>query len=268
MKNILVLIHDDEGQESRLQTALDATRALEGHLKCIHVTELIPVGGDAFDMSGGVVVLAAEQDVETKNRASVERRLAEEDVSWDMVEISGSIEPALLQEADLADLIVVNAETADQSRSRIRSLVERLAVKSRKPVLAATSASSGFRPADPVLIAWDGSDPAAAALRAAVPLLRLSERVTIYEVDEGSTNHGAEAAAEYLSRHGVSAEVVLEDAPDSDFVEPLLLSRLSTGGYGWVVMGAFSRPRLVEAIFGGVTKRLLKEAPVPLFIAH
>jgi nucleotide-binding universal stress UspA family protein len=33
-------------------------------------------------------------------------------------------------------------------------------------------------------------------------------------------------------------------------------------------MGAFSRPRFVEGIFGGVTKRMLKESPIPLFIAH
>ena len=32
MKNILLLIHDDQGQESRLQVALDVTRALGGHI--------------------------------------------------------------------------------------------------------------------------------------------------------------------------------------------------------------------------------------------
>lgn len=35
MKNVLLLIHDDDGQEARLQVTLDLTRALDGHLTCV-----------------------------------------------------------------------------------------------------------------------------------------------------------------------------------------------------------------------------------------
>lgn len=38
MKNILLLVHDDDGQEVRLQAALDLVRALDGHLTCVDVT--------------------------------------------------------------------------------------------------------------------------------------------------------------------------------------------------------------------------------------
>jgi hypothetical protein len=38
MKSIRLLVHDDEGQEARFQTALDLTRALAGHLTCIDVS--------------------------------------------------------------------------------------------------------------------------------------------------------------------------------------------------------------------------------------
>lgn len=58
------------------------------------------------------------------------------------------------------------------------------------------------------------------------------------------------------------------EVPDSDFVEPVQLSKLGSGRYDWMVMGAFSRPRIRETLFGGVTKRMLKESPVPLLIAH
>ena len=37
MKNVLVLIHDDAGQEARLQAALDVVRNLDGHLACLEV---------------------------------------------------------------------------------------------------------------------------------------------------------------------------------------------------------------------------------------
>jgi hypothetical protein len=38
MRNILLLVHDDDGQQSRLHAALDLTRAVEGHLRCLDVT--------------------------------------------------------------------------------------------------------------------------------------------------------------------------------------------------------------------------------------
>jgi hypothetical protein len=39
MKNILLLVHDDVGQEARLQVALDVTRALTGHLESLDVAQ-------------------------------------------------------------------------------------------------------------------------------------------------------------------------------------------------------------------------------------
>jgi nucleotide-binding universal stress UspA family protein len=268
MKTVLLLVHDDDGQEARLQAALDATRALGGHLTCVHVTEFVPlIGADIYGMSGAAAMVEVVQGIETENRSKLEARLANEDVPFDWVEITGALEPALRGAADLADLIVVNSEMKKTFQPQVYKLVEQLVVKSGKPILAVSS-EQGFRPADPALVAWDGSDPASVALTAAVPLLQLSDSVTVYEVDFDSGKDGAESAAEYLSRHGVHAQIIREQAPDADFVEPLLLSKLESGRYGWAVMGAFSKSRFREAFFGGTTKRMLKDAPVPLFIAH
>ncbi len=60
MKNILLLIHDDAGQEARLQAALDITRALGGHLKCVDVTPLTVIPDDAFGSDGSAVLLEHE----------------------------------------------------------------------------------------------------------------------------------------------------------------------------------------------------------------
>jgi nucleotide-binding universal stress UspA family protein len=266
MKNVLVLIHDDPGQVARLQAALDLTRATNGHLNCVHVTEFAPIVGSSFEMSGAVAILDVEVEIEAKNRLQIENRLTEENVSWDWVEVTASMERAVERTAGLADVIVANCEMEALFQPSLRTLVERLVVRSGKPVVAVPD-SNGFHPAEPVLIAWDGSDPVAAAVRASVPLLRLSERVTLYEIDDGTTDEGWNAA-EYLSRHDVHAEIVSDKVPSGDLVEPVLLSKVASGQYGWAVMGAFSRPRFVEGIFGGVTKRMLKESPIPLFIAH
>ncbi len=267
MKNVLLLVHVDDGQEARLQAGLDATRALGGHLTCLQVTEMAPVVGDAYGMSGAVAVLEAEQEAETANRLAIERRVAREGVPYDFVEMTGDLDACIEDASRLADLIVVNSEMDRLFQPNIFRLVERLVVKSDKAILS-TATEQGFRAADPVLVAWDGSAPASAAVRAAVPLLKISESVTLYHVDDGKQSDSAEEAATYLSRHGVYADVVRDHAPGSDFIEPLLLSKMESGRFGWAVMGAFSKSRFRESLFGGTTKRMLTEAPIPLLIAH
>lgn len=267
MKTVLLLVHDDEGQEARLQAALDATRALQGHLTCLHVTEFRPIMGDAYGMSGSVMLLELEQEKEAENRAKIEKRLAVEGVPFDWVEMTSALAPAIEEAADLADLIVVNGKLPTYFQSDVRRLVERLVTRTRKPLLAVRDAK-GFRPADPVLVAWDGSDPASAALRSAMPLLRMSDSVTLYEVDGGSGGRSIEDAAEYLSRHGIKADVVQEKAEGDDSASSLILAELESGRFGWAVMGAFSTSRFRQALFGGTTKEILREAPVSLLIAH
>lgn len=82
MKNILLLVHDDEGQEARLQAALDLTRAIGGHLQCIDVTPFPVIAGDLYAGFGETAVMLDERDSEARNKTHITARLAKEDVSW------------------------------------------------------------------------------------------------------------------------------------------------------------------------------------------
>lgn len=268
MKNVLLLVHEDNGQEARFQAAMDVTRALEGHLTCLHVVPFAPAPGDAYGLAdGGVMLMEAERQIESANRARLEKRIEIEGIAWDWIEVIGGFEAALEESAALADLIVANCELPGLNIADIRKVAAPLVARAGKPILAAID-DDGFNSAGPAVIAWNGSDPASAAVQAAVPLLKFSKSVTLIELDDGSIKLPAEMAAAHLSRHGIYAEVLRIEVPDSDFVEPVLLSNLESGRYDWMVMGAFSRSQIRETLFGGVTKRMLKESPVPLFIAH
>ncbi|MFD1104205.1 hypothetical protein [Sphingobium olei] len=107
MKNILLLIHDDEGQEARLQAALDLTRALNGHLSCIDVTMVPSIAGD-YDGIGSAMLLGDERDREAANKASLEARLVSEDVVWSWSDVTGFAAEAVIEAAALADLIILN----------------------------------------------------------------------------------------------------------------------------------------------------------------
>ncbi|MGN6278807.1 MAG: universal stress protein [Sphingomonas sp.] len=267
MKNVLLLVHDDAGQESRLQAALDATRALEGHLTCIDVAVMPPVMGvDVIETGAASTLLADERQREGANRARLERRLAHEDVSWDWIDMIGQFAPCLEGAADLADLIVVSRQLDAYPIPDMRHLAGDLIVRSRKPVLAVPDNAPGFALGGVALIAWDGSHAAATALRAAVPLLKFASKVVVLQLIEPGDDALVEDAATYLSRHGIHAVIRREHA-DGD-VATTLLAEAASGRYAYVVMGGFGHRRFMEGLFGGVTRTMLSHSPVPVLMAH
>jgi nucleotide-binding universal stress UspA family protein len=46
------------------------------------------------------------------------------------------------------------------------------------------------------------------------------------------------------------------------------VARARGAGAAYIVMGGYSHTRIGEYVFGGVTRTLLAECPLPLVIAH
>jgi nucleotide-binding universal stress UspA family protein len=268
MKNVLLLVHDDAGQEARLQAALDLTRALDGHLVCLDVIGLPVVLGGTFGDAGQVMLVQqAEHEREAENRNRLADRLAREGVRWDMRSVTGELANCITAESGLADLLVVNRKLDDAFAPDMRSVASKLAVKSRKPVAAVPESCTGFDAFGTALVAWDGSIPAMAALTAALPLLKLARDVVVVEVTTKGRTPTADEAAAYLSRHGVHAKLVQIEAGTADPAERIKQTCQEEGAE-YCVMGAYGHSRLREALFGGVTRRMLTSSDVPLILAH
>lgn len=265
MKNILVLIHDDPGQEARVQAALDVTRAVNGHLTCLDVTALVPVLEEIGVAGGSAGLLDRQREAESANRARLKPRLEAEDVSWTWAVTTDYVEPALDNAAALADLIVANLAWGEFPQPDIRSLASLLLIRVGRPVLTVPDAPVGFMAAGSALVAWDGSRQAADALEAAVPLLRLAERVTILQVEDGSVALPSEDAAAYLSRHDIHAVIVRKSGISA---AEAILDSASGGLFDYLVMGAYGHSRFTEAMFGGVTRTLLWNSPIPVLLTH
>lgn len=267
MKTILLLVHDDEGQEARLQAALDVTRALGGHLSCIDVT--IPpqvIAYADYNVFIAPALIAQQRDLGSANRAQVEARLANEDVPWDWRDTMGIPADAINEGAGLADLIVLSSRLDAPEPSELRNLAGQVARKSARPVLAVPAGSEGLDLRGPALVAWDGSREADEALRQAVPLLRLASEVILLEIDKPDEAFPAEEAARYLSRNDIHATVAT--APRETSVPATILARAHAAGATYIVMGAYGHAPIVETAFGGVTRSMLKESDLPLLLAH
>ena len=123
-----------------------------------------------------------------------------------------------------------------------------------------------------ITVAWNSTRQARRAIADALPLLILAQSVNllIVDADRRPELHGGEPGADmaaHLARHGVS--VTLECAPSNGrSVADTILAHAIDNSSDLIVLGVSSRARFVEVVLGGVTRTLLAEVTIPLFISH
>lgn len=271
VKSVLLHIQDDDGLEARLQVALAIVRASGGHLACLQVTPVNALGG--FEAFGGGYVMAdiiKELDQrEAALRARIEARLVNEGVAWSYEQQVAVPGAALVDAGALADLVVVGRLAHRQSAVQLTGSDLSVALQAtHTPLLVCPEELVHFDPLGSAVVAWNGSFEAANALRAALPLLKQASAVHIITVDDDKHyDFPPLGASEYLSRHGVHAELVRESKGTLS-VEDRIVASAKGLGAAYLVMGAYGHSRAREFLFGGVTRSLLKECPLPLILSR
>lgn len=268
MKTILMLAHDDEGQEARLQVALDMTRALGGHLTCLDIAQPPRWVEDYVTTAGAMIAFAQEETREQANIDRLKQRLSLEDVSWDALAAIGDAQPTIVAQAAFADAVVVDCTAEGHRLSDPRSLAAATAAGVHGLVVAVPHMARGLDLFAPAIVAWDGSMPAAVALSRAIPLLQKASWVILLVVgDEELEGQPVEAAARYLSRHGIRAEIQ-RVTPGNGGIDGAIRDTARANRAGYVVMGVYGHSPLREAVFGGVSRQMLDTSDVPLLLGR
>jgi nucleotide-binding universal stress UspA family protein len=177
-----------------------------------------------------------------------------------------------------ADLVVLSQDDPDESLSRqVLDMPDYVILNSPRPVLviprAAALPDSGF--GRRCLLAWDGSREAAAAMSAAVPLLRHAESVTVAMLS-GPALAPADCEAQqaelgnFLARHRVHPGIVVRDCAASYGGDTGrgLLAVAGEFGADLLVMGCYGHSRLRELCLGGASRTVLAETRIPTLLAH
>jgi nucleotide-binding universal stress UspA family protein len=265
MKTVMVLIHDDAGQEARLQCALDVVRSVEGHLVCMDVVRL-PVVADGFGVgTASTMLIMDERDREDKNIDALEPRLANEGVSYEWARVQTNSDEAIRDAARLVDLVVVSRRgIGDMTENG--DLAARLAELTSAPILLVPNEQRALDLCGKALIVWDGSVPNDAAVRGAVPLLKLASEVEVLTIGDTANDADPVEVADYLARHG--CKVTARRVPKAGDIATQLVDAMNSSGASWAVAGAYGHSRLRETLFGGASKTLLAKAPIPLLVSH
>lgn len=260
MRSILVHAESGSAGQARVETALSLARMTSGHVTLLIDTPVMRY--TTMDAMGGAVVaseaLQAAVAEDDKLARDAGMHLRGEDVPFTVMR--AEIEPldALARAGWLADVVIT---------ARRDPVTGDLPLSMRCPVLAVNDGEILTFPLARACLAWDGSAEAAAALRGAMPLLAGCAEVTIITIEDVPTDWPAIDAAEYLSRHGIEAEV--QSLARIGSIEETLARELQLRQCQLLVMGAFGHSRMREYLFGGVTRSFLENESAPaLLLAH
>lgn len=271
MKSILLHIDHDRAMKARLQVALDIARATNGHITCLQaVSYEVFAPGDFYGSAIAAAMPVIKENAENL-RAETERELEREGAVWDWRFVYGIAPHRLLEASPLADLVIVGPSDAGEGGRGPSALVGDLVLKAPVPVLVVPESTKALDVGAPMMVAWNGSAEACHALRAALPLLACSCKVTLACVAERSDKERfdfpATEGAKYLSRHGIDCEIV--EIPRGEArIADILFSAAQMRECGLMVMGAYGHSRLAELLLGGVTRHMLSEPEMPILLAH
>lgn len=269
---VCTLLADSRASET-LETAIACARQLNSHLDVLCIappmmdtTAFLPPLGSG--MIADTLEQCRAQVQETENMARA--RLRREDFAWSCESLMAGPEGLTRTVAGasrFSDLAILTRPAADDVDAE--TLFDAILFSTALPILLCdVAAEPAF---ERITIAWDGSDQALAAARAALPLLHKARVVTVLMVDPPQSPKGrfapGECLATFLSRHGVECDIDLLPRLRAR-ISDVLKQHVNDTQADLLVMGAYGHSKLREKLLGGVTRDLIQSSDVPLFLTR
>jgi nucleotide-binding universal stress UspA family protein len=217
-------------------------------------------------------VVAARHEVERfLSRFTV--MCAEAKVACKVLEDVGLPHEQIELQAQRYDLIILGQQTRFhfETQEGYDDTVRRVLKNCPRPVIA-VPAQLDLNPDEPghtVMVAYDGSIQAARALHEfqnSGLAGKLSTVVVSVSPDHDRAVRAAERAIDYLRFHDIRAEA--QAVTSAEPTARVLLDRARRHRAVMIVMGGYGQPVLREFFLGSVTRSLLGESTVPLFLYH
>ena len=285
IRTILAPIDGSAASTETAKAAFSIGRELGAHVEAIHVKtdpkDTIPLLGE------GMSVAMIEDMVEIAERDSKERSDSASKVFQDTASEFGAIitdqpspngftacwtqevgrdDDVIARKGRLSDIVVVGRPGEGSDVSATLSLNAAL-FETGRPVMVVPPSGIGSM-SEKIAISWNGSAQSARAVSSALPLIKKASEVIVFTIDSDQTSSArAPELVSYLKWHGVDAHMRTLEA-QGNAVGKELLREAGAANVGLLVMGAYTHSRMRQLILGGVTRHVLENSTIPLFMAH
>lgn len=268
IKDLLVYLDTWEGSAKRLEAAIDLAANIRASVSALYVIRLLdlqpymmgPISAD---------ILEADRERRLKEAEFVKQKVAEladrRGVPVEMRIAEGVAAPLLCLHGHYSDVIVAGpgGETDDGG------MAAEALLGSGRPVLVVPKDGIKETIGDNIFVAWSASRESTRALHDALPLLCAANQVYVglFNPDQSGNGEPGQDVARHLARHGVNVTVVSEVTSELS-VGDAIMNKAKVLGCDMVVMGGYGHSRLREFAFGGVTRDVLTNAALPVFMSH
>ncbi len=275
LKDILLLLDTAEGPSQSADTAIDLANRFGAHVTALALSvdpivpglvvapipiELIEASREAA-MKIATDAVARFEELARRSDISRETRIAEV--------LMGGIPQTFSIATRLTDLVVIGQDHPDHREPLREVLIETALFEGIAPILFVPYIAREPLKTNKVMVAWDGSRPAARAIHAAVALLPAGTSISIVMIGSAADQVGEPGAdlATWLARHRF--RVSIETLPSAGLtVAQTMLNHVADRGFDLVVMGGYGHSWIREALIGGATRDILAAMTVPVLMAH
>ncbi|EJC75172.1 universal stress protein UspA-like protein [Rhizobium leguminosarum bv. trifolii WSM2012] len=262
--------------EEDLKAAIDFCGAQGAHLNALVIAlGASPIIGD-YNAISPVWIEERQREIDALSHKTkaIKEILGRSDVSYEVQDVYTEFALAdedIAERALYADVVLIGRQAARDEELRKR-VIDGALFRTPTPILINRGPRAMNSSSRSVLLAWDSSDEASRAARQSLDLLRQADTVYVTTVDPiaragvNGEEPGADIAA-YLARHGVKVQVD-RVASGGQPADEVLRQHAVDVSADLIVMGAYNHPRWQQTIFGGVTRSMIEESKMPIFMAH
>jgi nucleotide-binding universal stress UspA family protein len=276
IKTILVGLDGSEHSRTAGRYALWLGERFGATVVGLHVVDIVSIEGSFFHDISGSLGFEPYLDFSSKMREVLHERgkgllqefaeqAAQSGVRADTLLGMGVVANEIAEYAKTADLVVIGHRGVNEkfSTGLLGSTAESVTRKCPKPVFVCTL---DFRPSTNPLLAYDGSQRAAAAMQSAAEFCTtLSLPLTVLTVskDEAAGRKILDEAEKYMSSYQLRTSFVLQqtgNAPER------ITNFLKEREHDLLFIGAYGHSRIIEMVLGSTTEYVMRNSPCAVFL--
>ncbi|MGH8172364.1 MAG: universal stress protein [Rhodanobacteraceae bacterium] len=270
--DVLIHLRRTDAATPAVAIGLSLAERLRAWTSGMHV---VPIAQAAFASPEAVALQVHEADqmvVEAKTRRDWWMgELGTRNLRGDWQVSQGDTVEVLCHAARWNDLVVVERPQLDPDAPTGWGVVSRTVFGASAPVVVVPESAKIERAGAVIVVAWNQSREAALAIRGALALLRVAERVVVLEGEPVEQPFGLRYLPSldlraWLKRHEVPA-IFRAFKPGKERGQHLLDAAHDESA-DLIVMGAWGHSRITELVLGGTTRHLFQSSDLPLLVAH
>ena len=278
IKTILVGLDGSEHARTAGRYALWLGERLKAMVVGLHVVDIVSIEGSFFHDISGSLGFEPYLDFSSKMREVLHERgkallqefadyATKSNVAVDTVLGMGVIANEIAEYAKTADLVVIGHRGVNEkfSTGLLGSTAESVSRKSPKPVFMC---GMEFRECGHPLLAYDGSQRAAAAMQSAAEFCAtLSLPLTVLTVNRDETvgRRVLDEASAYLRPYDLQTAFELQqtgNAPER------IANFIRERNHDLLFIGAYGHSRIIEMVLGSTTEYVLRNSACPVFMTR